>query len=61
MPANANRGSDDNALATLCSAWGGCSVTQCGCRPIQKVPIEKARGRFPGAGSKILAMMKICR
>jgi hypothetical protein len=23
--------------------------------------IEKARGQFPGAGSKILAMMKICR
>jgi hypothetical protein len=24
-------------------------------------PIQKARGRFPGAGSKIAAMMKICR
>jgi hypothetical protein len=29
---------------------------KCGCRPIQK-----ARDQFPGAGSKILAMMMICR
>jgi hypothetical protein len=31
------------------------SAVKCGRRPI-----EKARGRFPGAGS-IVAMMKICR
>ncbi len=29
---------------------------KCGRRPIQK-----ARDQFPGAGSKILAMMKLCR
>jgi hypothetical protein len=32
-----------------------------GLRPIQEVRIEKARDRFTGAGSDILAMMKICR
>jgi hypothetical protein len=26
-----------------------------------KIPIEKARGQFPGAGFEILAMMKLCR
>jgi hypothetical protein len=26
---------------------GGCGVKQCGCRPIRKNPIEKARGGFP--------------
>jgi hypothetical protein len=25
------------------------------------IPIKKARGRFPGAGFEMLAMMKICR
>jgi len=30
-------------------------------RPIESIRSEKARGRFPGAGSDILAMMKICR
>jgi hypothetical protein len=33
-----------------------------GRRPIREFGFEKARGRFPGAGSiAILAMMKICR
>ena len=30
-------------------------------RPIQEIQIEKARGRFPGAGFSIFVMMKICR
>jgi hypothetical protein len=34
---------------------GGCGAVTCGCRPIQK-----ARDRFPGAGS-ILAMLNLCR
>jgi hypothetical protein len=29
--------------------------------PDSKNPNENARGRFPGAGVSILAMMKICR
>jgi hypothetical protein len=29
--------------------------------PIQKILTQKARGRFPGAGSKLIAMMNICR
>jgi hypothetical protein len=54
-------GSDGNSLATPCSsAWEDVASRIAGRRPIQKIPIEKARGRFPGAGS-ILAMMKICR
>jgi hypothetical protein len=30
-------------------------------RPIQETRIEKARDRFPGAGFRTVAMMKICR
>jgi hypothetical protein len=29
---------------------GGCGAMTCGRRPIQEAGIEKARGRFPGAG-----------
>ena len=32
----------------------------CDRRPIHDTWIEKARGRCPGAGFRILAMMKIC-
>jgi hypothetical protein len=35
-----------------CQMWR----RECGCRPIQK-----ARRRFPGAGSEILAMMTLCQ
>jgi len=27
----------------------------------KNLPIQKARGQFPGAGFEILAMMKLCR
>jgi hypothetical protein len=64
----ANTGSDGGALA---DASCGKALTwemlrpECGRRPIQKtgskkIAIEKARDRFPGAGS-IVATMTMCR
>jgi hypothetical protein len=43
VPANADRGSDDNSLATLQQCMGRCGVKQGGCRPIQKSKLKNPR------------------